>query len=104
MRYLGRIRQEGRGKGQPSEIDLEKSTIGKFVIYASDMVPEGCIFFCHPDDLQILIEAIKMMEDLPLDPKERKLAQEFMVNEMKKSLTPVHGYWEVEDKFKKEKS
>lgn len=83
---------------------MKKSTIGKFVIYASDMVPDGCIFFCHPDDEQIVVEAIKMIEDLPLDPERRKQVQEFMMKEMQKSLTPVDGFWEVGDKFKKEKS
>ena len=83
---------------------MKKSTVGKFIIYASDMVPEGCIFFCHKDDEQILVEAIKMMEDLlSMDPELKKQAQEFMINEMQKALTPIDGFWTVEDKLKKEK-
>ncbi len=70
---------------------MKKTTIGKFIIYASEMVPDGCIFFVHPNDEQILVEALKMIEDLPLDADQRKAIQLFMMNEMKKQLKKVEG-------------
>ena len=70
---------------------MKKTTIGKFIVYASEMVPDGCIFFIHPNDEQILVEAIKMIEDLPLDADQRKVVQEFMMREMKKQLTKVEN-------------
>jgi len=68
---------------------VKKTTIGKFIIYASEIVPDGCIFFIHPNDEQVLIEAIKMIEDLPLDADQRKAIQSFMMTEMEKHLTKV---------------
>ena len=68
---------------------MKKTTIGKFIIYASEIVPDGCIFFIHPNDEQVLIEAIKMIEDLPLDADQRKAIQSFMMTEMEKHLTKV---------------
>ncbi|HEC60762.1 hypothetical protein LCGC14_0460710 [marine sediment metagenome] len=70
---------------------MKKTTIGKFVIYASEMVPDGCIFFVHPNDEQLVVEALKMMEDLPLDDDQRKAAKLLMMTEMKKQLTKVEG-------------
>jgi len=70
---------------------VKKTTIGKFIIYASEIVPDGCIFFVHPNDEQILIEAIKMIESLPLDADQRKAIQLFMMTEMKKQLTKVEN-------------
>ncbi len=70
---------------------MKKSTIGKFVIYASEIVPDGCVFFVHPKDEQIVVDAIKMIEDLPLNADQRKAIQSFMMSEMKKQLTKVEG-------------
>jgi len=68
---------------------VKKTTIGKFIVYASEMVPEGCIFFVHPKDEKILIEAFKMIEELPMLPEQKKAAQKIMMDEMKKILTKV---------------
>lgn len=68
---------------------MKKTTIGKFIIHASEMVPDGCIFFVHPKDEQVLIEALKMMEELPLFPEQKKAAQKIMMDQMKKQLTKV---------------
>lgn len=68
---------------------MKKSTIGKFTIIASTMVPEGCIFFCHPDDEHELVSAIRLIEKMPMDAKQRKDVQAFLLKELTSQLKTV---------------
>ena len=69
---------------------MKRTTIGEFIIYASEMVPEGCIFFINPKDEDLLIEAMKIIEDLTsMNPEQKKQAQAFMLKEMKSHLTRI---------------